>query len=214
MKRFTAGSFRYDKDRIFKRLKILPENENVYEYANGVFPQLETIARTEMELLCGYTVIPNTLELDSPEMDSCDLLAVCLASCTDRIVNKIARMMEEGDFLEGYILNDLANDILFSASDDMNCQLYEEMKAMGYHLTSRFTPGENHLALEHQRTFLNVLKKRCPELPIQLTESYMLHPEKAMLYAYGGGKHLPDRSITHDCANCSNTNCFYRSKKA
>ena len=213
MKIFTAGSFRYSKERIFQRLKILPENENVYEYANEVFPRLEEIARAEVELLCGYTVIPNTLELDSPEMDSCDLLAVCLAWCTDRIVNKVSAMMDEGEYLEGYILNDLANEILFNASDDMNCQLYEELRQQGYRLTSRFTPGENHLALEHQRTFLAILKEKKPDLPVTLTEHYMLQPEKAMLYAYGGGKHLPERSITHDCANCSNINCFYRSKK-
>ena len=213
MKLFTAGSFRYSKERIFQRLKILPENENVYEYANEVFPRLEEIARAEVELLCGYTVIPNTLELDSPEMDSCDLLAVCLAGCTDRIVNKVSAMMDEGEYLEGYILNDLANEILFNASDDMNCQLYEELRQQGYRLTSRFTPGENHLALEHQRTFLAILKEKKPDLPVTLTEHYMLQPEKAMLYAYGGGKHLPERSITHDCANCSNINCFYRSKK-
>ena len=213
MKIFTAGSFRYSKERIFRRLKILPENENVYEYANEVFPRLEEIARAEVELLCGYTVIPNTLELDSPEMDSCDLLAVCLAGCTDRIVNKVSAMMDEGEYLEGYILNDLANEILFNASDDMNCQLYEELRQQGYRLTSRFTPGENHLALEHQCTFLAILKEKKPDLPVTLTEHYMLQPEKAMLYAYGGGKHLPERSITHDCANCSNINCFYRSKK-
>ena len=213
MKIFTAGSFRYSKERIFRRLKILPENENVYEYANEVFPRLEEIARAEVELLCGYTVIPNTLELDSPEMDSCDLLAVCLAGCTDRIVNKVSAMMDEGEYLEGYILNDLANEILFNASDDMNCQLYEELRQQGYRLTSRFTPGENHLALEHQRTFLAILKEKKPDLPVTLTEHYMLQPEKAMLYAYGGGKHLPERSITHDCAHCSNINCFYRSKK-
>ena len=213
MKLFTAGPFRYSKERIFQRLKILPENENVYEYANEVFPRLEEIARAEVELLCGYTVIPNTLELDSPEMDSCDLLAVCLAGCTDRIVNKVSAMMDEGEYLEGYILNDLANEILFNASDDMNCQLYEELRQQGYRLTSRFTPGENHLALEHQCTFLAILKEKKPDLPVTLTEHYMLQPEKAMLYAYGGGKHLPERSITHDCANCSNINCFYRSKK-
>ena len=213
MKLFTAGSFRYSKERIFQRLKILPENENVYEYANEVFPRLEEIARAEVELLCGYTVIPNTLELDSPEMDSCDLLAVCLAGCTDRIVNKVSAMMDEGEYLEGYILDDLANEILFNASDDMNCQLYEELKQQGYRLTSRFTPGENHLALEHQRTFLAILKEKKPDLPVALTEHYMLQPEKVMLYAYGGGKHLPERSITHDCASCSNVNCFYRSKK-
>ena len=60
---------------------------------------------------------------------------------------------------------------------------------------------------------MNILKEKDPALDVSLTEHFMLRPEKAMLYAYGGGKHLPDRSITHDCANCSNVNCFYRTKK-
>jgi hypothetical protein len=137
---------------------------------------------------------------------------VCLTSCSDRISHSIARLLEEGDLLDGYILNDLVNDILFTASEDMNCQLYEEMKAQGYHLTPRFTPGENSLPLEHQRTFLTLLKERRSDLPITLTERFMLRPEKAMLYAYGGDRALPDRPIAHDCSKCSNTACFYRRK--
>ncbi len=94
-----------------------------------------------------------------------------------------------GDFLEGYILNDLANEVLFNASNAMNRRLYNEFKAQGYHLSTRLTPGENHLSMEYQAQFLSLLTQGEP-FPATLTEHYMLQPEKAMLYAYGAGTGL------------------------
>ena len=212
MKLFIPDTLRYDRDRIFTRLKITPDRENVYDYACEIFPRLESIAREETELLCGYTLVPNTLTGISPEPDSCPELAVCLTGCTERISRAVGQLLEEGDLLEGYILNDLANDILFHTSEAMNCQLYEEQKARGYHLTPRLTPGEGVLPLSRQQDLLDILLQKKPDLPVSLTERYMLRPEKAMLYAYGCGESLPDRPIGHDCANCANTTCFYRSK--
>ena len=108
-----------------------------------------------------------------------------------------------------YILNDLANEVLFNASNAMNRRLYNEFKAQGYHLSTRLTPGENHLSMEYQAQFLSLLTQGEP-FPATLTEHYMLQPEKAMLYAYGAGTGLPDRSIDHDCSKCPNLSCYMR----
>jgi hypothetical protein len=115
MKMFAAQPLRYDKNRIFNRLKITPDRENDYEYANEIFPRLEAIVQTETELLCGYRVLPNNRKLNCPELDGCEKLAVCLVGCSERINKAIAQLLEDGDLLEGYILNDLANDNLFNA---------------------------------------------------------------------------------------------------
>lgn len=91
----------------------------------------------------------------------------------------------------------------------MNRQLYNELKAQGYHLGTRLTPGENHLSMEYQAQFLSLLTQGEP-FPAALTEHYMLQPEKAMLYAYGAGTGLPDHSIDHDCSKCPNVSCYMR----
>lgn len=124
-------------------------------------------------------------------------------------VDCVDDLMARSDFLEGYILNDLANEVLFNASNAMNRRLYNEFKAQGYHLSTRLTPGENHLSMEYQAQFLSLLTQGEP-FPATLTEHYMLQPEKAMLYAYGAGTGLPDRSIDHDCSKCPNLSCYMR----
>lgn len=204
-----AAAFEYDKERIFTRLK-LRESENTSAYAEEIFPKLEAMLGEQLELLLAYTVTDNDLTtIASPELSSCDLLAVCYCGATQRIVDCVEELMANGDFLEGYILNDLSNEVLFNASNAMNRQLYQELKARGYHLGTRLTPGENHLSMELQAQFLALLTQGEP-FPATLTDHYMLKPEKAMLYAYGAGTAIPDHSIDHDCSKCPNISCYMR----
>lgn len=212
MKRFIPPSLRYDRERIFTRLRIRPDRESVYEYAAEIFPRLERIAAEEAELLCGYTLAPLDRAAGIPLSDGCEGLAVCFVCCSNRIEEKIKAMIAEGELLEGYILNDLANDILFSASDDMNCRLREELHRQDCGMTERLTPGEGSLTLAQQQTLLDILKAKYPELPLTLTERCMLQPERSMLYAYGFGRQLPDRPVDHDCSRCTNESCYYRSR--
>lgn len=46
---------------------------------------------------------------------------------------------------------------------------------------------------------------------MRLTESYMLYPEKSMLYLFGADCSNPEISVEHDCGKCPNTSCFFRS---
>lgn len=205
----SADELEFDKDRIFSRLK-LREDENVNRYCEEVFPQLVETMRENLELLLAYTVTDNDLNIASPELGNCDLLVVCYCGATQKIVDCIENLMDvRCDFLEGYILNDLANEVLFNASNAMNRRIYTEMKAKGYHLTSRMTPGENHLGMEYQAQLLSLLTQGEP-FPVTLTEHFMLRPEKAMLYAYGAGTTIPDTSVDHDCSKCPNLSCYMR----
>lgn len=204
----SVSDFSYDKERIFTRLKLRAD-PNTNEYAENVFPQLVELLHGNMELVLAYNITDNDLTIASPELSSCDLLAVCYTGATQKIVDCVDRLMDNSDFLEGYILNDLANEVLFNASNAMNRQLYTELKAQGYHLSTRLTPGENHLSMEYQTQFLALLTQGEP-FPAALTEHYMLQPEKAMLYAYGAGTGIPDRSIDHDCSKCPNISCYMR----
>ena len=167
------------------------------------------LLRENIELVLAYNITDNDLTIASPELSSCDMLAVCYCGATQKIVDCVDDLMAKSDFLEGYILNDLANEVLFNASNAMNHRLYNEFKAQGYHLSTRLTPGENHLSMEYQAQFLSLLTQGEP-FPATLTEHYMLQPEKAMLYAYGAGTGLPDRSIDHDCSKCPNLSCYMR----
>lgn len=204
----SVRELEYEKARIFTRLK-LNADENVRTYAEEIFPRLVQLLHENMELLLAYNIVDNDLTVSSPELINCELLAVCYCGATQKIVDCIDALMDAGDFLEGYILNDLANEVLFNASNAMNRRMYGELKAQGYHLGTRMTPGENHLNMEYQAQFLSLLTQGEP-FPVTLTEHYMLQPEKAMLYGYGVGTALPDRSVDHDCSKCPNISCYMR----
>ena len=182
----SVDELKYDKNRIFTRLKLRAD-PNTNAYAESIFPQLVELLRENIELVLAYNITDNDLTIASPELSSCDMLAVCYCGATQKIVDCVDDLMAKSDFLEGYILNDLANEVLFNASNAMNRRLYNEFKAQGLSLLTQGEP-----------------------FPATLTEHYMLQPEKAMLYAYGAGTGLPDRSIDHDCSKCPNLSCYMR----
>ena len=107
----SVQELEYDKERIFTRLK-LREDPNTNAYAESIFPQLVELLRENLELLLAYNITDNDLAIASPELSSCDLLAVCYCGASQKIVDCVDGLMARCDFLEGYILNDLANEVL------------------------------------------------------------------------------------------------------
>lgn len=208
---FADISIQYDRDRIFRRLRIEP-GTHVHDYAAASFPTLAEMAETQLRMVHAYTVQKSFPPVGIPEVDSCDYLVTCLSSCSEEIMAAIGGLLEKSDFLEGYILNDLVNEILFNASDQMNRQIAAAMKTLGCHLTRRFSPGEGELALEYQAPLLETFRGEPSLEHVRLTESFMLYPEKSMLYLFGADRNNPEISVEHDCGKCPNKGCFFRSE--
>ena len=121
----SVDELKYDKNRIFTRLKLRAD-PNTNAYAESIFPYLVELLRENIELVLAYNITDNDLTIASPELSSCDMLAVCYCGATQKIVDCVDDLMAKSDFLEGYILNDLANEVLFNASNAMNRRLYNE----------------------------------------------------------------------------------------
>ena len=51
-------------------------------------------------------------ELRTPEVDRCRYRITCLSTCSESITKAISQLIDQGDFLEGYLLNDLVNEML------------------------------------------------------------------------------------------------------
>ncbi|WP_294548959.1 hypothetical protein [uncultured Pseudoflavonifractor sp.] len=207
---FADVTPKYDRERIFRRLHIEPDT-NAYQYAQSVFPSLAEIARQQLCMTHCYSVDENEPPVGVPEVDRCKYRITCLSTCSENITREISQMLAQGDFLEGYILNDLVNELLFNASDQMNRQISAAMEEKGCHLTQRFSPGERELGLEYQSSLLSAFHNIPAVSHVRLTESYMLYPEKSMLYLFGADRSNPEISVEHDCGKCSNTSCFFRS---
>lgn len=208
MTNFVNTEIEINKARVFKRLKI-KEGTTAFVHCNEIFDALCSIAKSNMQMVNLYSVRDNSMHFDIKELDDCQKIVLCFTSCNNKILDEIDALMEQEDYLEGYILNDIANEVLFNASRQMNLQIYNEIKSMGFNLTTQYSPGENNMCMEYQKDLLDALKEEI-EIDAYLTDSYMINPEKSMLYVYGADKNIDDISIEHDCSKCSNKDCFFR----
>jgi len=209
MIKYANVDVQYDQNRIFRRLKIEP-GTHVYEYATEVFPKLTRTVEEKLDMVNCYTVLHHAPPVNIPEVDCCSHQIVCLSSCSDQITQAIGNLLEQGDYLEGYLLNDLVNEILFNGSDQMNRQIAAELAEGDCKLTRRFSPGEGEMDLPYQAPLLQCFREDQRLDFVKLTDSFMLSPEKSMLYIYGADRRNPGVSVEHDCSICPNKTCFFR----
>lgn len=213
MVHFVDTTFAYDREAILRRLKIRPESP-AGRHADRYFEELVALAREDMEVTACYCVRDNDLDLGvgNAVKEGCEKLVVGFASSSRRIMNTIIRLMDENRFIDSYLLNELVNDVLFKASEQMNLEIEHKLRGEGLSLSARISPGEQDVEMRYQETLMRVLKEEA-EIPATLTENYMIDPEKSILYAYGAGSGIEGVPVKHDCANCTFTTCYYREVK-
>ena len=93
----SVDELKYDKNRIFTRLKLRAD-PNTNAYAESIFPYLLELLRQNIELVLAYNITDNDLTIASPELSSCDMLAVCYCGATQKIVDCVV----DCDFLIVY----------------------------------------------------------------------------------------------------------------
>ncbi|KNZ43609.1 hypothetical protein [Acetobacterium bakii] len=205
---FTQTEFIYDKDRIFRQLH-LKENENATKYTHQVFPKLIKLAKENLKITTCYSIRKNITHLNLPNIDCCKYVVSCFCSCSNKINEVIEDLIQKNEFLDGFLLNHISNEILFNASNQMNTQLENTINYLGLRLTKRHSPGENNIDLQVQENILRNLKDET-NLEVSLTENYMLEPEKSMLYYFGADSQIESHSTKHDCKTCDSINCPHR----
>ena len=206
---FANVTVQYSRSRIYRRLHIEPDTP-VFDYAEGAFPSLVEAMEEHLHMENCYSIFPRSLSIGVEDVDDAQLQVACISSCSEEILDVIMDMMDRGDYLEGYILNDLSNEVLFNASNQMNREIAAKVAARGCRLSRRYSPGEGGVELGCQRPLLDAFRGEPRLAHVRLTESFMLEPEKSMLYVFGADPSFPERSVEHDCSQCPNTTCFFR----
>nr|WP_312579498.1 hypothetical protein [Sedimentibacter sp.] len=201
-----------DKIKIFKRLHI-EENTETYKNADSYFIGLYNIVRKNMKITALYTIV-DSFNLEYKELDRFEKYVLCFISAKDDLSNISNNMMSSGEYLKGYLINEMATDVIFNVSNKMNSIIREQTKKLGCELSKRFAPGDDGLQLKHQKTILEYLKKEV-DIDASLSEEYMIIPGISLLYLYGLDKCTLNHSLSSDkCVSCSNLNCEYREQKS
>lgn len=200
-----------EKKKFFKKLHI-DENTETYNNADDAFMELYEIIKNNMKLTVLYSIVP-AFDLGFKKLYECEQYVLCFISSKDDINSIVNDMMSSGNYLKGYLLNEMATDVIFNASNEMNNIIREKSKDLCYKLSKRIAPGDGEIDMKYQKTILDFLKKEL-FIDAYLTDDYMIVPHKSLLYLYGLEKAtLNTEPMEDNCNMCSNLNCQYRDFK-
>ena len=216
-----------NKEKILRNLKFI-ENTEGYKNAGEIFDELALLIRENMNLISMYSIADNRGEfpLGKDMSEEIQKIVLCFLSSNNNINSMVNDFINEGAYLKGYLLNEMAAHVIFNSSNEMNKVIKKKLLDLGYILTKKYAPGDAGLELRYQKIILDTFKKYV-HIDAYLTENYMLVPEKSMMYFFGAKKvgancDLCKLQLIEDnylnfhngsdesCIDCNKLNCQYR----
>ncbi|HHZ03309.1 MAG TPA: hypothetical protein GX396_10325 [Tissierellia bacterium] len=193
---------RINKEVLYKNLHIY-EGTETFKNCEAVFSQLSDII-SSMEIKLAYIFtdyFPLKLE------ENVDKYIICYVSA-ERDTNSLASdLISRGEYLKGYLLNEMVSHAIFKASDKMNNKIRNDIKKQGYKLNRRYAPGDGNLDLKYQRKFIEELEKHI-RVEIYSNEHNVMVPSNSLTYIYTIVEGVDEEINT--CFDCINTDCVYK----
>lgn len=202
---------RLDREAIFSALGLAPEHPH-YAVFLDCYGQFETPARANMERRAVWCEVPASVLPKRPAGgQAADRLLVGTATCGAKASEHLGALMADGDFLESYVLNEMYNNLLFNATEDLQSAMRTAWDCAGGGLSRPYFPGDGDIDLRDQDRLMAVLAAELAGRVI-LNDHHMLLPEKSMLFVMFGGPEIQGGRAGHDCAHCARQRtCSYSS---
>lgn len=140
----------------------------------------------------------------------CEYFVPCLLTLGEGISGEVSRLFKENQCLKAMVLDGIASQVLFNASNEMSILIIKNADENGLNITSKIFPGDKNIPLEFQKNILSVFTHE-ERIGISLTEILMLNPIKSMVYYYEADKNHIEHNIDCECKECNRMNCIYRS---
>ncbi|NLJ59062.1 MAG: hypothetical protein GX339_09490 [Tissierellia bacterium] len=191
-------NLKVNKEVLYKNLHIY-EGSNIYYTFEELYDELKVLVST-MEVKAAY-IITASFPLEIGE--EVEKYVVCFLSTHCNLPKKL---MDEGEYLKGYLLNEMIIHGIFNISDEMDNQIRQEVNQCGYKLSKRYAAGDG-IDLKNQGKFLEELKKYISTDAI-VNEQNVMEPAHSLLYIYTVKKGVNEE--INPCLNCKNRNCPYK----
>jgi hypothetical protein len=115
-------------------------------------------------------------------------------------------LMNQGNYLEGYIVDLAASIIADLAADQVQDQLKEHVGALGLQITNRYSPGYCSWKVEEQQKLFSLFPHNCCN--ISLSSSSLMEPIKSISGIIGVGASVKYKD--YSCEICSMPDCNFR----
>lgn len=142
------------------------------------------------------------------ELKESEKIALFVCTAGPEISDYSKRLMQQGDMLDGYVLDVIGSAVVEKAMDKVQEQFGKKMEEAGYKITNRFSPGYcGWQTAEQHKLFSFFPDNFCN---VKLTDSALMHPIKSISGIIGIGKNV--RYKEYNCDMCDAVNCIYRKK--
>jgi hypothetical protein len=148
----------------------------------------------------------NVKKIVFTQLKKSDLVALFLCTAGPEIGIRSRKMMQERDFLKGYIYDVIGSEIVEAAADIMQADLEKNILDSGKKITNRYSPGYCGWDVAEQHKLFQLIPDNYCN--IHLTPSALMDPVKSISGIIGIGENV--RKNTYTCSICDMEECLYR----
>lgn len=120
--------------------------------------------------------------------------------------NRARALLNEGNYLEGYLVDLVASAIVDLAADQVQEQVRKLAEQTDLHITNRYSPGYCSWNVAEQQKLFSLFPVGC--CGISLTESSLMNPVKSISGIIGLGTEVKYKDYT--CEICPMLKCQFR----
>lgn len=197
-----------NKSLVFERMRV-NQSSKIYKKVNELYERLIPVIEELVDYQAVFALEDNHFGFYQHPLSDCDKIVFCFVTIGEGVCHEVNRMFEDGQLLEGYLLNEMTNEVVMDATNQLYRHIKSLLKPIGLNLSKRLSPGECTLDMTYQALIMEELKKSF-DIKGTLTSAYMIDPEKSTLYLYGADSNQPDSDVDFDCGTCTSHNCPYR----
>jgi len=193
--------FKYNEEEVLATVDCRKEDPNYSEYQKEFIKIVEE-SKSYIHPK-GYVIIE---EGDTHLPEPALMTVYCLVSLGEGIDQEVTDKFKDHEYLGGMMLNALADQVLFKASNQLFEYIKEEQEL---YLTNRYEPGNSQVPMEKQKIILDKITEVFP-VKIVTTEAFMLSPTKSLTYFYGLEETACGLGLDHVCSSCDLVDCERR----
>lgn len=198
-----------DRRKIFRALDCYEESP-FYEEMLEIYEEMLGQAKQVVTPKAVLYIEENLGEQEIQEFQGYKEIIYNCLTIGEALPKLIAKKFEDGDYLEGMVLDSIADCFTFEVFDQVYEQLYGYLKEnqLG---TIRLSPGERGFDIRHHK----LLKEKLQILEtigVDISESYMLNPVKSTSSVFVADEGLVLNEKLHECKKCADSTCKWRQK--
>lgn len=149
----------------------------------AVWERLPITIREHNEIQLADKTVLCSEDLTKLLNNSEEVLLMCVTSGNE-VCAQIAEDIVSGNAARGMIIDAVASEIADGILDELQALIGKQLKREGKKLTSnRYSPGYGDISMETQKILFDLLQAE--KLNLQLTEKFMLLPEKSVIALAG-----------------------------